>query len=82
MATEVTDLVIEILRKIQADIGESKRRDTEIISRLSLIEEGIARIARQETSNYSEIIHDRHAVDSLREGIERIEQRLVKNIQN
>ena len=46
MATETTDLVVEILRKIQADIGEARRRDAEIISRLSLIEEGIARIAR------------------------------------
>lgn len=76
MATETTDLVVEILRKIQADIGEARRRDAEIISRLSLIEEGIARIARQESNNYADIIHDRHAVDSLRERIDRIEQRL------
>jgi tetrahydromethanopterin S-methyltransferase subunit G len=46
------------------------------MTRLSSIESGIARIGRDESVNYTEIISDRHAVDKLKERIERIERRL------
>ena len=70
---DVKDLTFEILQKIQAELGEARKRDQEIISRLSMIEDGIARIARNESGNYSDIVHNRHAVDRL---VERIERRL------
>jgi hypothetical protein len=44
--------------------------------RLASIETGIARIARDESINYGEIIQDRHIIDKLRERIERIERRI------
>ena len=70
------NLILEHLKKIQAELAESRERDREIMSRLSHIETGIARITREEASNYSEIVEDRHVVDRLRERIERIEHRL------
>jgi hypothetical protein len=44
-----------------------------------MIEEGVARIGRNESSNYSDIVHDRHIMDRLTERIERIERRLELN---
>jgi hypothetical protein len=46
------------------------------MSRLSHIETGIARISRDESSNYTEILEGRHAVDKLKARLERIERRL------
>lgn len=76
MESNVENLILEHLKKIQAELAESRERDKEIMSRLSHIETGIARITREEASNYSEIIDDRHTVDKLKERIERIEKRL------
>ncbi len=76
MENNVENLILEHLKKIQAELADSRERDREIMSRLSHIEVGIARITREEASNYSEIIDDRHAVDKLKERIERIEKRL------
>ena len=76
MENNVENLILEHLKKIQAELADSRERDREIMSRLAHIEVGIARITREEASNYSEIIDDRHAVDKLKERIERIEKRL------
>ena len=76
MENNVENLILEHLKKIQAELTDSRERDREIMSRLAHIEVGIARITREEASNYSEIIDDRHAVDKLKERIERIEKRL------
>jgi hypothetical protein len=76
MTETVENLMLEHLKKIQAEQSAARERDTEILSRLSHIETGIARIARDESMNYSEIIEDRHTVDKLKERIERIERRL------
>ncbi len=70
------NLVIEYLKKIQAEQSEARQRDAEIMARLAHIESSIVRIARDETSNFSEIVHDRHTVDRLKDRIERIEKRL------
>jgi predicted nuclease with TOPRIM domain len=72
----VDNLILEHLKKIQAEQAAARERDTEIMSRLSNIETGIARISRDEAANYGEIIDSRHTVDRLRERIERIERRL------
>ncbi|MBU2769360.1 hypothetical protein HAP94_25175 [Acidithiobacillus ferrivorans] len=75
--TEQTDnLVLEQLRKIRMELDAARERDHEIMTRLSGIEIGITRIARDEAGNYAEIIQDRHTVDRIRERLDRIERRL------
>lgn len=74
--SEMDNLVLEHLKRIQAEQAAARERDQEILSRLSHVESGLARIARDESSNYTEIVEDRHAVDKLRERVERIERRL------
>lgn len=76
MAENIENLILEHLKKIQAEQTAARERDAEIMSRLGQIETGIARIARDESQNYSEIVQDRHSVDKLKERIERIERRL------
>lgn len=76
MSESVDNLVLEHLKKIQAEQSAARERDAEILNRLSHIESGIARIARDEATNYSEIIQDRHAADKIRERLDRIERRL------
>lgn len=75
----VENLMLENLKKIQAEQSAARERDQEIISRLSHIESGLARITRDESANYAEMVEDRHAVDKLRERLERIERRLEIN---
>ncbi|MFZ4536067.1 hypothetical protein [Propionivibrio sp.] len=74
--SEVENLVLEHLKRIQTDISALREDNSQIKMRLSSIESGIARIARSETENYAEIIQDRHSVDRLQERILRIERRL------
>lgn len=76
MGEEAENLILEHLKKIQAELAASRERDAEIMSRLAGIESGLARIARDESATYGELIQDRHAIDKLRERIERIERRL------
>ncbi len=73
---EIENIILEHVKKIQAEQTATRERDAEIMTRLSSIESGIARIGRDESVNYTEIISDRHAVDKLKERIERIERRL------
>ena len=47
-----------------------------MLSRLAHIETSIARLARDGADNFTEVIADRHAIDKLKERIERIERRL------
>ena len=75
----VDNLVIEHLKRIQAEQSSARERDAEILRRLSQIELGVARIARDAGENYAEIIEDRHSMDKLKERIERIERRLEIN---
>lgn len=44
--SSVENLIVETLRKIQAEQAAAKERDVLIIQRLGQIETGIARIAR------------------------------------
>jgi hypothetical protein len=75
--TEIVDnLVLEHLKKIQGEQSASRERDSEILSRLAHIEMSVARLARDGADNFAEVIADRHAVDKLKERIERIERRL------
>ena len=79
MTDNVENLILEHLKKIQAEQSAARERDTEILSRLSQMESGIARISRDESMTYGELIQDRPTVDKLKERIERIERRLEIN---
>jgi predicted nuclease with TOPRIM domain len=76
MTENIENLILEHLKKIQAEQTAARERDTEILMRLSSIENGLARITRDEALTYSELVQDRHVVDKLKERIERIERRL------
>ena len=76
MTQAVDNLVLEHLKKIQAEQSYSRERDAEILNRLAHIETSVARLARDGADNFAEVIADRHAVDKLKERIERIERRL------
>jgi hypothetical protein len=76
MSDNVENLVLEHLKKIQIELVASRERDAEILARLGHIELGLARIARDEATNYGEIIQDRHVVDKIKERLNRIERRL------
>lgn len=76
MTDKIENLILEHLKKIQAEQAASRERDQEIMTRLGMIESGIARITRDESANYAEIVQDRHIVDKLKERIDRIERRL------
>jgi len=79
MSENIGNLMLEHLEKIQVEQAAARERDIEILGRLSMIESGIARVARDESANYAEIVQDRHSVDKLKERIERIERRLELN---
>lgn len=76
MTENIENIILETLKKIQAEQSSSRDRDAEILSRLSHIESGLARVTREEAINYTEIIQDRHMVDKLKERVERLERRL------
>ena len=76
MVEDVENLVLEHLKKIQSEQTASRERDSEILSRLAHIETAVARLVRDGADKFAEVISDRHAVDKLKERIERIERRL------
>jgi hypothetical protein len=76
MAQPTDNLVLEHLKKIQAEQTFACERDAEMLGRLAQIETSIARLARDSADNFAETVADRHAVDKLKERIERIEHRL------
>ena len=51
--SNVENLILEHLKKIQAEQSAARERDAEIMSRLGTIENGIARISRDEAGNCS-----------------------------
>lgn len=76
MTDSVDNLVLDHLKKIQAEQTASRERDAEILNRLAHIETSVVRLARDGADNFAEVIADRHAIDKLKERIERIERRL------
>lgn len=74
--SDAGNLVLEHVKRILAEQAAARDRDQEIVSRLARIKSGLARITRDKSSNYAEQMEDRHAVDRLRERVERIERRL------
>lgn len=76
MSENIENLILEHLKRMQTELSAARERDQEILTRLSYIESGLARVTRDESANYSEIIESRHIVDKLKDRIERIERRL------
>lgn len=62
MTENVENLMLEHLKKIQAEQTAARERDQEIITRLSHIESGLARITRDESANYAEMVEDRSSL--------------------
>lgn len=79
MEDKIENLLLEHMKRIQAELAASRERDGEILARLSHIESGIAKLRRDESENFAQIIEDRHSLDKLRERLERIERRLEIN---
>jgi chromosome segregation ATPase len=76
MTDKVDNLLLEHLKKIQAEQSAARDRDRELMTRLGQIETMIARIGRDNAHAYEEQVEDRHALDALKERLERIERRL------
>jgi len=76
MNDNVESIILEHLRSIRATVDHIDSDVSELKSRLFSLETGIARITTEQSSNYGEIIQDRHVVDRLKERIARIEKRL------
>ncbi len=76
MNSNVENLMLEHLKRIQDELAALRDRVADNSIRLGRMASGIARLARAESANYSEIVADRHAVDKLAERVERIERRL------
>jgi len=69
MTDQPENLIIEILRKIQTDIGELKEQQRTTNLRLSAIEHHMAGFHTSATSSHDEI-------DELRRRVEQLERRL------
>jgi tetrahydromethanopterin S-methyltransferase subunit G len=74
--SNIENLMLEHMKKIQGELTGIRQDNAEVKSRLSSIESGIARITRDEAGNYGEIIENRHMFDKLKERVEKIERRL------
>jgi ubiquinone biosynthesis protein UbiJ len=76
MTADVENLMLEHLKKIQIEQSAARDRDREMMTRLAQIETSIARIGRDNAHAFAEQIEDRHALDALKDRVERIERRL------
>ncbi len=76
MTDSIENLVLEHLKPIQVEQTPAREHDLEILVRLSSVESGVARLARDEASIFTEIVQDRHTVDKRKARLERIERRL------
>lgn len=79
MTENVENLLLEHLKKIQAELADSRERDGQLLAQLNGIESMVARYGRDTAEYYAELIADRHATDVLRRRLERIERRLELN---
>ncbi len=76
MTDQIDNLMLEHLKRIQAEQSASRERDRELLTRLGQIETSIARIGRDNSHAFAEQVEDRHSVDALRDRVDRIEKRL------
>ncbi len=79
MPDNVENLLLEHMKRWQAEFSEIKTILREHTQRFSRIESGLARIGRENADFFSEQVDDRRSLDALRDRIERIERRLELN---
>jgi len=76
MTENVENLLLEHLKRFQAEQAAMRTDVAEILSRMGQIETMMARLLRESADTYGERVQDRHAFDALRLRLERIERRL------
>ena len=79
MTENVENLLLEHMKRMQAEMAVLRENHGETMGRLGHIETMIARLGRDSANSYEELIEDRHSVDGSRariEQIKRIERRL------
>ena len=76
MSDNIENLLLEHMKRMQAEMAGIRQDTAEIKSRLGSIESGIARISQNEAGNYAEIIENRHMYYRLSDRVERLEKRL------
>lgn len=76
MTTEPENLVLELLRAIRGDIAKQGQKLDEVLVRLGRLEEGQARIRRDQASDAETVAHVQARMDRLGDRLDRIERRL------
>ncbi|MEI8343014.1 MAG: hypothetical protein WCH43_15935 [Verrucomicrobiota bacterium] len=76
MTTEPENLVLELLRAIRGDIAKQGQKLDEALVRLGRLEEGQARIRRDQASDAETVAHVQARMDRLGDRLDRIERRL------
>lgn len=76
MTAETENLILEILKRIQADQSESRQELRDIKLRLASLENAQLGMARSMLDIHADMIGQTHRVDRLETRIERIENRL------
>lgn len=76
MAEEPENIVLAYLRRIDLNVKDLQRGQSEVLNRLNRLEEGVARVRRDQANDAETVAHLQAQVDRLREQIERINRRL------
>ena len=76
MTENVENLILEHLKRFQAEQTATRADVAEILTRMGQLETMMARLLRESADGYGERVQDRHAFDALRSRLERIERRL------
>ncbi|MEO9102371.1 MAG: hypothetical protein ABI212_00120 [Burkholderiaceae bacterium] len=76
MTDEIGNLLLEHMKRFQAELAASRERDKEILSRLANLEVGQGSILQHIGHLASALAVQQIKVDRLSDRIERIEQRL------
>jgi predicted nucleic acid-binding Zn-ribbon protein len=73
---EPENIVLVYLRRIDLNVKDLQRGQSEIMNRLNRLEEGVARVRRDQANDAETVAHLQAQVDRLREQIDRINRRL------
>lgn len=76
MAEEPENIVLAYLRRIDLNVKDVQRGQSEVLNRLNRLEEGVARVRRDQANDAETVAHLQAQVDRLREQIDRINRRL------
>ena len=71
MTAEIENLMLEILKRIQADVGDLRTRMTGIESRLGSLETMVAGMRRDLAHMYGDVVEQQVRMDQLTARVER-----------